>query len=169
MPMIVFLQGLFQHLVYFLSLASLPCLIWTVSLGIRSWGSFRRSMSPTSLERVPKLSGNISDHSHAICLVCTVQSPWGYPLFYLGFWYTSDRMMAFYTISPSLIIPAFSGGLWSSWKDCFALLIGVLEILLPDSCFHCLVTDKGFCIIIPLSLTFFWCRIPSSCSVSRIG
>ena len=48
-----------------LSLASQPCLIWTFTWGLRSWGSCRGCLSPMSLERVPKLSANTYSRSHA--------------------------------------------------------------------------------------------------------
>ena len=74
-----FLQGLFQHLGYLLVLYSQPCLIWTVSWGLHSWGFFWGSMSPTLSEGVTKLLANISNLSHTIwiffpCLISLVVS-----------------------------------------------------------------------------------------------
>ena len=56
------LQGIFQHLGYFLALASQPCSIWTVSRGLRSVLEvpFDGSMSPAFLEGVPKWSGELT-------------------------------------------------------------------------------------------------------------
>ena len=38
------LQGVSQHLRYFIFLVYQPCLIWTIAWGIRSWGSFQGSI-----------------------------------------------------------------------------------------------------------------------------
>ena len=85
------LKYLFQHHGYLHALDFQPCLIWSVSWGILSWGIlswgilswgyFWSSMSPTSLEGVPKLSDNISSCSLTRYIVCSFQPPQGFTIF----------------------------------------------------------------------------------------
>ena len=80
------LQGESQHLGYFLSLDSQPCLIWTIYWAF--WSVLDDPFLFWCLQRlrrgVTKWSANISNRSRVRWLLCPVQSIQGYPLFLLG-------------------------------------------------------------------------------------
>ena len=81
-PVIVFLQGLFKRLGYSIALDFQPCLIYTFTWGLRSWGSFWGWIFLTSSEGVTKLSANISSRSRMSWIFFPVWYLRGSPLWY---------------------------------------------------------------------------------------
>ena len=97
-----FLQCVFQHLVCLLELASQPCPIWTVFLGICSVIEVY-FLSPTCLEGVPSLSENFSGTYCKSWIFCPVQYPRGSLL-----------------LSPGLL-PSYHSSGGASMVSCFSL------------------------------------------------
>ena len=139
----LFLQGVFKHPGCLLSLDSQPCPIWTLT-----WGSapFLRVLliflvSPAFFEGVLKLSEilqlfphELDDLSRPIYL--------GVPALVAG----SDIYPLIFRRSLRDPRPLFSllyrGDLWSSWKDCFAIVSDVPGSLLSDLCYRHTLTNK---------------------------
>ena len=116
----------------------------------RSGGSFSFSMSMTFSEWVPKLSEFFSGCFRVSCLVCTIQSLWGYPLLSPDFWYPTANLAAFFqALDRTKRSLVFLVVFWSSTKDCSANASNVLRSLHLAFCFLRLMTEKVFAVFLP--------------------
>ena len=79
-----------------------------------------------------------------------------YLLFSPCCWYSPARLVTFFLGSSCFVLPYFLTGIQSSWKDWFALVIGVPGSLIHAYCFHRLVTEKVSTGLFP-SIWWYFC------------
>ena len=145
----LFLQGVFQALLYFLFLDYQPCLVWTFTWGIRSvlggpflsqclrrfWRGFQSGQKTFPI--FPAWSGLI----FFLCLVH--QSYWQSLLLSPGCSFTQFFSGGFLRyLSCIKMFPVFSR-LQNSRRDCYTPVSNVLENIVPALFFPCSVTNKG--------------------------
>ena len=133
---------------------------------------FRCFLSDIFPEEAPKVVGKTS-LTNNFCAKCWgliyARSLWRSLLFSPCCWYPPTCMSEFSSSSLYLVLTAFLGGIWSSRKDCFALVSGVTWSLLPASCFDRLFTDKVSMVFLTYLRRGFCHRCLSSYSMRRRG
>ena len=84
---------------------------------------------------------------------------WRSPLLLPDFWYPTFHLPAVSLGYLFLVLPDFSGGLQSSWKDCFTLVSDSPGSLLPSFCYCRSLKKKFLTAASLLSYTFFWVAV----------
>ena len=102
-----FTRSVVQHIIYFLSLVYQPCMIWTVSWGLRFWGSFWGfNISDIFVGGSKMVWWNLRSFPHD--LVCLIyQSSWRSLILSLGWFYTSTAMSLWW--SCWVLVSCFTG------------------------------------------------------------
>ena len=131
-PVIVYLYKVYINTldIVFAGLSAVSNLYINLISPLRSWGPSYHSRRLLHYRGGAGSCWQISNSSHASCMVCPIQLPWGSPLFSLGLISTRSSIVGLL----GLFIPYstwFLGVLQSSCKYCFNLVSGFPGSLLP--------------------------------------